>query len=394
MVPMPPPSDLRVHVLIDSLGMGGAEFLLGEFASRAADAGIRLSVGYLHDVPQDRGARRLRERGIEPMHVPVSSLVAPAGHRRVRAHLREVRPDILHTHLGTSDFLGGVAACTLRMPAVSTVHVMEWPRTRRNDVKVELISLARRRCMARVIGVSEPARQWLAANRWGRPDQLVTIHNGVAGAARPGAGREVRRSLGIHADALVVAMLSVLREEKGHDLGIRAVVRARERFPGAHLLVVGDGPTRSDLEALAAPHAGAVTFTGHRDDVMAVLDAADVLLHPSRIDAFPGALLEAMAAGVPVVATAVGGIPDIVQDGVTGVLVPQPEPGALEQALEPLLADSALRRAYAEQGRRRFTARFSVEHWVERMRELYEEVLRERRAPQALPRWAPAGRQP
>ena len=369
------PDTIHVLALIDSLGMGGAEFLIGELASAAGDAGIQLSVAYLHARGDDAGARRLRARGIDPVHVPVTSLVGPDGWWRVRRHFAVERPDLVHTHLGTSDFLGGLAARSLRLPAVSTVHVMEWPRTRRNDVKVQLISAARRHCMSRVIAVSGPAGSWLLEHRWALPRQLVTVHNGVAGVPRPGAGAEVRRALGIPADALVVAMLSVLRDAKGHDLGIAALAELRDRFPRAHLLIVGDGEARGRLEALAAD-AGPVTFAGHRDDVMEVLDAADVLLHPSRIDAFPGALLEAMAARLPVVATAVGGIPDIVDDGVTGVLVaPPPAPGSLAEALAPLLADPALRAALGGRGRERFERDFSTERWMERIRAVYEATL-------------------
>jgi glycosyltransferase involved in cell wall biosynthesis len=372
------PDTIRVLALIDSLGMGGAEFLLGELASRAGDAGIELSVAYLH-IRGDRGLQRLRARGIEADHVPVTSLVAPDGLWRVRRHLAAARPDVLHTHLGTSDFLGGLAARSLRLPAVSTVHVMEWPRDRRNDVKVQLISAARRGCMARVIAVSDPAGRWLLEHRWARPQQLVTVHNGVAGVPRPGAGRAVRRALGIGENALVVAMLSVIREGKGHDVAIAAVARLRARFPRLELLIVGDGEERPRLEALAARDGG-VTFAGHRDDVMEVLDAADVLLHPSRIDAFPGALLEAMAAGLPIVATAVGGIPDIVEDGATGVLIPPPAtPAAVADALAPLIADAGLRAALARRGRERFERRFSVERWLERTRAVYESVLGEAR---------------
>lgn len=375
---MAQPERLRVHTLIDSLGMGGAEFLLGELAAAAAAAGIEMSVGYLHQVEGDRAALRLRERGFEPVHVPVSSLVAPGGYRRLRRHLRAVAPDLVHTHLGASDVVGGLVARSLGIPVVSTVHVMEWPRTPANDVRVQLISAARRRTMARVIGVSEPAKRWLLDHRWGRPEQLVTVYNGVAGVPRLGSGREIRRALGIADDALVVTMLSILREAKGHDLGIAAIVGLRERFPNVHLLIVGDGPARATLSALAEAHPGVVTLAGHRDDVMEVLDAADMLLHPSRIDAFPGALLEAMAAGLPVVATAVGGIPEIVEDGVTGVLVPAPAtPAMLQDAVGPLLADARLREALGRRARQRFDAEFSVERWVGRLRALYEDVLRE-----------------
>ena len=374
------PHPIRVHMLIDSLGMGGAEFLLGDLAVGAEAVGIDMSVGYLHEVDGDRAAQsRLRERGVEPLHVPVSSLVAPGGYRRLRRHLRELAPDLVHTHLGASDAVGGLSARSLGIPAVSTVHVMEWPRSRANDLRVQLISAARRGSMARVIGVSEPARRWLLDHRWGRPEQLVTVHNGVAGVPRPGAGRAIRSALGIEEGALVVTMLSVLREAKGHDLGIAATVGLHERVPGIHLLIVGDGPARERLSALAAEHLGDVTLAGHRDDVMEVLDATDVLLHPSRIDAFPGALLEAMAAGVPVVATDVGGIPDIVEDGVSGILVPAPPmPATLREAVAALLADAPRRERMGRRARERFELEFSVERWAERLRALYDEVLRER----------------
>jgi glycosyltransferase involved in cell wall biosynthesis len=141
-------------------------------------------------------------------------------------------------------------------------------------------------------------------------------------------------------------------------------------------VIVGDGPVRAELEAKAASLPGAVTFAGHRDDVMEVLDAADVLLHPSRVDAFPGALLQALAAGVPVVASAVGGIPEIIKDGVDGVLTPPSDgPQALADALEPLLANAPRRRALALAGRARFERHFTARHWATRMRRVYEQAL-------------------
>jgi glycosyltransferase involved in cell wall biosynthesis len=368
----------RLHVLalVDSLGQGGAEFLLAEFAAAAPSAGIEVSVAYLAEKPYSPAAERLRGCGITPVHVPASSLLAPHQWLAVRRHLRRVRPDVLHTHLGTSDWIGGLAARSLSLPAVSTVHVMGWDRSVANDVKVKLIAAGRRRCMTSVIAVSDAAGRWLVAQHWARPDQVVTVHNGVQAERRPGAGPRIRRELGIPAQATVVMMLSVLRPEKGHDVGIEAVAELRRRDPDLHLVIVGDGPTRPDLETRAARLDGAVTMVGHRDDVMDLLDAADVLLHPSRIDAFPGALLEAMAAGVPPVATAVGGIPEIIDHGATGVLVPAPPaPRPLAEALEPLVRDRALREALSAAGRRRFLRDFSADRWAARTRAVYEHAI-------------------
>jgi glycosyltransferase involved in cell wall biosynthesis len=369
-------SPLRVHAIIDSLGRGGAEFLLADLAAVAPAAGIELSVAHFEEARPDGAVLRLVERGISPIRVPVSSLLSPRDMRSVRRHLAELRPDVVHTHLGTSDWIGGLAARSLSLPVVSTVHVMDWERSRRNDLKVALMAAIRRRCMARVVAVSDEAGRWLLEHRWARREQLVTVHNGIAAERRPGAGARIRRELGLAQDELVVMMISVLRPDKGHELAIEAVRELARVRPDVRLVIVGDGPLRGRLEAQADPLGGTVVFAGHRDDVMEVLDAADILLHPSRIDAFPGSVVEALAAGVPVVASAVGGIPEIIVDGVGGVLVEPPcGPQALADVLEQLLSNADGRHALAIAGRERFEREFTARHWAVRMRSVYEQAI-------------------
>jgi glycosyltransferase involved in cell wall biosynthesis len=143
---------------------------------------------------------------------------------------------------------------------------------------------------------------------------------------------------------------------------------------------MGHGPDRAEIEDQLRPLGDRVIFTGHQDDVMRVLDAVDVLLHPSRVDAFPTALLEAMAAGVPVVASAAGGIPEIIENGVTGVLVPAPPSvDELVRGLGPVLDDRGTRVRLAEAGRARYCRDFTAEQWARRLRSVYDQVLQERR---------------
>jgi glycosyltransferase involved in cell wall biosynthesis len=374
---------VTVHalVVIDGLGFGGAEMLLGELAAEAEGAGIRLSVGFLREKDGNPAARRLVEHGITPIHMPIRGLLSPASFRSVRAAVAEVAPDIVHTHLAYSDLLAGAAAGALGLPAVSTQHVMAWERGPRDSTKLWLCARARRRWMARVIAVSEAGRAAYLAERWDDPSRVVVLHNGVRDAARPGTGAAVRRELGLAPDDVVLTTLTVLRPGKGHAAAIAATEALRRADPRVKLLVLGDGPARADIEAMARPLGDGVVLAGHRDDVMAVLDATDVLLHPSDVDAFPTALLEAMAASTPVVATSVGGIPEIVDDGVTGVLVAAPaDAHALVAALEPLVADAARRHALGTAGRDRFERCFTAARWAQQTRALYDEVLAERSA--------------
>lgn len=288
----------------------------------------------------------------------------------------DMQPDLLHTHLGNADLIGGLAARSLGIPVVSTIHVMEWRTGRRERVKARLMDLARRHCSAVVVTVSDRARAALLDAGYGRGAQLVTVHNGVDADPEPGKGREVRAELGLDADDLVVTMVSVLRDGKGHEIAIGAFRALRGRHPNLRLLIVGDGPRRDHVYGMAGALGGDAVLAGHRDDVIDVLDASDVLLHPSHTDAFPTALLEAFAASVPVVATAVGGIPEIVTDGESGVLVaPPPQSEAVARALERVIDDQALRRRLGAAGRHRFEAEFSARRWAQRMREVYEVAL-------------------
>jgi glycosyltransferase involved in cell wall biosynthesis len=366
---------IRVHVLIDSLTWGGAELLLAQLGPEAKAHGIELSVGYLYGDAKASG-RRLRNAGLEPQPVGAGRLADPRTLLRVHSHLARARPDVVHTQLQYADLVGGVAAGALRVPAVSTVHVLDDPVTPRDRLRRRLVTLGRRHCHARVLAVSEHLRAEYLATAGDRPDHVVTVHNGIAARAQPGAGACVREELGIASDAIVAAVVAVLRPGKGHDLAVAAVEALSQRRDRVLLLIAGDGPSRQEVARLAARLGDRAVLTGHRDDVMAVLDAADVLLHPSRADAFPTALLEALAAGVPIVAADVGGVAEIVDHERTGLLVRPPlTAGRFAVALDRILADRDLRRRLQERGRERFEAEFTAARWASRLRGIYEQIL-------------------
>ncbi|HUR84048.1 MAG TPA: glycosyltransferase family 4 protein [Solirubrobacteraceae bacterium] len=374
---------LRVLALIDSLNWGGAEMLLADFARGCALADMRLSVAYLAEQHGSPAAARLRAAGVEPILVPVGGLLRASSLRRVRRLLRALVPDLVHTHLAYADILGGAAARSLGIPSVSTVHVMQWERGARERAKAVLAARARRHCAGRVIAVSESARGAYLATGWDAPQRVVTVRNGTAARARPGAGAAVRAQLGIGADELVVGMVTVLRPGKGHDRAIAAAAALRASFPRLRLLVAGDGPAGEEVRAMAAAALGdGAIFTGHRDDVMEVLDALDVLVHPTLVDAFPTILLEAQAAGVPILASAVGGIPEIVEDGVSGILLrPRAGDDELVRMLTLLLADPRRRARLAAGGRAHHERDFMAARWAQRMRRVYDPLVARNPAP-------------
>lgn len=367
---------LQVHALIDGLGCGGAQLLLADFAELAPLAGVTLTVGYLRDERDDAALVRLKEAGVAPVLVGVSRLLGPTDLRRVRRHVARIRPSLVHTHLKYADVLGGISARSLGIPVVSTLHEATWRGTRRERARQRVAGLTRRACADRIIAVSEAARSSYLATGWDRPNRLMTVYNGIRPHDRVEARDQARARFGLGPSDVVLLMLSALRPEKAHDVALKTFALLSRRFPQLRLLIVGDGPRRAEVERLAGEFGSGVVMAGYQADVASPLAAADVLLHPSHIEAFPTALLEAMAASVPIVATAVGGIPEILGEAGAGVLVPPPpEVDRLAAAITPLLEDPALRWRIGSNGRQRFRRCFSAQNWLHGTRAVYEEAL-------------------
>jgi glycosyltransferase involved in cell wall biosynthesis len=231
--------------------------------------------------------------------------------------------------------------------------------------------------MDRLIVPSDAIRRKVA--REGRQDaRFAVIPNGVDlsrfGSAAPSG---IRSELALGPDALLVGVIARLEPEKGHRYLLDAWPTVAVRHPSAHLLIVGEGSTARQLKAAATRLGirGSVSFTGRREDVVALTGELTVAVLPSVREAQGISILEAMARRVPVVATSVGGIPEVITPGVDGVLVPPADPLALAAALDRLLADAPFRQRLADAAYRTVEERYSLGAQVRRIEAVYDEEL-------------------
>ena len=373
-----PTPRLKVAHVIHSLGPGGAESVLVELAGVADTAGLDLVVIGLSPVARAVNAEALRAAGVEVVELDLPRWDPRAVLGTVSA-LRAHRPDVVHTHLKHADLVGTAAGTLLGLPVVSTLHIVEdAPVGALGGYKRAAGLAARRRLAARTLALSTRQREWyeeLAGSDAG----LVVLPNGVAdpGTADAADRARLRTELGATAGRPLVVSASLMRPEKGHALLLDAVALLPAGTDPV-VALAGDGPLRAGLEARVAADPllrDRVRFLGYRDDVPALLAAADLVLHTSLADALPTTLMQALAVGVPVVATRVGGIPDIIGDE-AGVLV-DPVPAEIAASVARLLADPGLRDRMGAAGRTRFLAGFEATGWAARLRALYDTVLSE-----------------
>jgi glycosyltransferase involved in cell wall biosynthesis len=387
-----PRAGVDVLALIDHFAMGGAETVLTRFALEAPRVGIRVTPVCIEPRAGNEAALPLAEAGIEVTCLrSFSARVGPADYSALRRLVKSTRPQLIHTHLGTSDVLGGLVGRELGIPVVSTVHSMQWDPGRTLAVTRAVV----KRLASRFIAVSESARQAYLAKGWADEAQIAVIYNGLDLIPAPGDGRAVRRELGLGPDDEVIAMISRLRPEKGYDVAIEAVRLLAAARPKLKLLIVGDGPMRDPILRQSVGLEDRVILPGTRSDVMGILDAADILLHPSQHEALPTTLIEAMAASTPVIATDVGGIPEIITNPEVGTLVPAPaDAESVAAALGMLLDDPDRRATIAAAARRSYEDRFTAGPSLSKTRELYDEVIAEHRTRRGESRrqLAPSGR--
>jgi glycosyltransferase involved in cell wall biosynthesis len=328
------------------------------------------------------------------MHVPVTVMGDPTRGKRFRStsweHARAVaslvrilrlrRPDILHTYLPAANVIGPLAARLAGVPRVIVSkrsladYKVRFPLLRHTE------SFANR--LADVILVNSDAvrRDVERTERhWG--GKFRKIYNGVAPIEpwAPDEAMAFRRREGIPADALVALCVSNFYPYKGHEELVEAAVMVVHASPNVIFLLVGRDSgtleaTRTRIRERGLE--GSFRFLGSRTDVPDLLRASDLFVHPSREEGFSNAILEAMAAGLPVVACDVGGNPEAVVDRETGRLVPSRNAAAFSSAIAELLADPEKRNAMGKAGRDRATERFSLDRMVGEMESLYESLVR------------------
>lgn len=281
--------------------------------------------------------------------------------------LRAWRPHVVHAH---QEAYAPIVARLARVPVcVETIHSAPFWRTLGHPVVRRL----RRRCVTCHIAVSEGLRAELVERGELRAEEVAAIPNGV----RPGRFREPRRT-----EAPILGTVARLDAGKGIAHLVRAFAGLRERWPGARLIVAGDGPERGAIEALVAELGlrEAVELPGYVDDPRRVLRQLDLFVLPTLHEAFGLAIAEAMAEGVPVVATRLAGPASLCRHGMDGWLVPPGDPEALRAACERLLEDLDLRASLARTAWRRVTTEFTVDRMREAHAELYRRLLQARGA--------------
>lgn len=379
-----PATPLTVAHVIHSLGPGGAEAVLVDLARAAQSAAIRLVVIGLSDAHSEAGIDNravplLREQGatVYELHSGRYDLTAT---KRLAKVLRDEHVDIVHTHLKHADLVGGLAARLAGVPSVSTLHVIDIPTSRMHRLRVKAAVVGRRFLSSAVIALSSAQRKWYAQYA-GAAAPVVVLPNGVVEPQVTRDRSAIRAEIGVPEDHLLAVCASLMRPEKGHaDL-----VEAVRLLPADVPLVValaGDGPLLADIQSTvdADPALGQrIRILGFRGDVPDLIAAADFVVQPSLEDALPTSLISSLAGARPIVATNVGGIPDIVGPG-CGSLVDSGTPAALSSGIADMATmirtDADALAATSRAARERYETHFSAGVWVENLRALYERVLR------------------
>jgi glycosyltransferase involved in cell wall biosynthesis len=261
------------------------------------------------------------------------------------------RIQVLHLQGHGSSMFGRLAARIARRPAIVHVHADYRCSAKGYPWYVRLADRALARGTALPLSVSDHLVPFMAEEQGFRRDRIVQR-------------REARADIGIEAASPVAIALGRLDHMKGIDVLLEAWRTVADRWPSSVLLIAGDGPEHATLERLAAAHElRGVRFLGQRSDVRALLWASDLMVMPSREEAMPMAALEALGCGVPVVASRVGGIPEIIRDGENGVLVPVEDPGELGRAIDGLFSDESCRESLAR-GAARLITPYGLDQFV------------------------------
>ncbi|MHC1742028.1 MAG: glycosyltransferase family 4 protein [Syntrophobacteraceae bacterium] len=356
-----------------SNGWGGQEIRIFREMLGMRDRGYRMLVA---TPPGTALASRAGNAGVETFAVSMDRTRMLSGVSFMRRLIREQGVDLINTHSSSDSWIGSIAGRLEGIAVLRTRHIS-------SAVSASLPTrwLYGRLC-DEVITTGEFIRSQLIRDLRLSPDRVFSIPTGIAGDAFNGAsGARFRGEFEIPETAPVLGIAAVLRSWKGHLDLLDAMASVRELIPDARLLIVGEGPMRqrilSKIRDLGLE--GYAILTGYREDIVSVLAAIDVAVMASYAsEGIPQFALQAMSAGKPVVATRVGGIPEVVQEGVTGLLVEPRRPDLLAQAVVTLLNDPGARHRMGDRARERASANHSFEGMLDKIEATYRRLLRGR----------------
>jgi len=357
----------KVIHLTEDLGIGGQEKVIATLAAGADRLRFRVEVWCL--VRGGPLADRLQRSGVRVRVLGLASYHDPSQVVRLARHLRRAGADIVHAHGSFAGTFGRLSALLAgKRTTLLHVHTTE-PGLRLRHIAVQRLLSP---CTGAVVCVSEAVRRFMTAAIGLPARKCRVVYNGVPDAT-PARAASAARPKGA-AGPLAVSLGSLV-ENKGHRVLIAAFRRAAAARPDLRLMIVGGGPLRAALERQAKELGleGRIRFAGHLPDVEPVLSGADMVIQPTlHREGLPLSLIEAARHGLPAVASRLGGIPEVVGHGRTGLLVPPGDAEALAGAMGRLAAEPSLRERLGNAARVEYERRFRAEHMIAAIEALYD----------------------
>ncbi|HPK02767.1 MAG TPA: glycosyltransferase family 4 protein [Candidatus Sumerlaeota bacterium] len=365
-----PARPLRVLQVTSTSLMGGAEQMVMHLVRHADPARIQPDVLTLMG-PGDLAVLAM-QAGVESHNWALRRMADPRLLRRMQLFLRAGRYDLVHTYGLRADLATRWVANGMQLPLISSISSVD-PWRRRPHVWLDRLTADG---VSAWVAVAEAARQSRIRREGFPPERIHVVYNGIPDRPPPddAARRRARALLQLEADAPVLGAIGNLRPAKGYPDLFAALARLRTNWPGLTCVVAGRDDSGGELPRQARDHGleATIRWQGFMADCAPVLAAADVFVISSHWEGCPVNLLEAMRAGKAIVATAVGGIPEMIEHGRDGLLVPPGRSDLLAADIGRLLADPDLRAELGGAARRRFEERFTVERMVRELTEIYE----------------------
>lgn len=375
-------SERRIKVLqvINDVGtdIGGGENYILTLAKHMPKLGFDLVCTCC---PRGEFEKVLKENGIESFPLNLSRKGNFSVDRAIAEFCRNNSIDIVHAHGAT----GALAArLTSLIPGgirpITTYHIAITNITDIPFWKKKIFALFDRSTSVvdkKILSVSHAVKETMIREAFFARDRISVLHSGIDVSRFKDRQRgKVRRELCLPSQVTVIGVVARLSVEKGIGFLLEAMPHVLKRFPKMHLLIAGDGPIKDKLKNLSV-HMGLdqnVIFLGYRNDIPEFMTDLDLLVMPSLTEGFPLSLLEGMAAGLPIVATRIGGVPEIITDGREGVLVSPSDPLALSRSIIHILEDEPLRKKMVKKAREKVSIQFSLEKMITEMSKIYRQV--------------------